>query len=204
MHEKKIRTVDDIIAATEEYGFLTFWDAEKTAASTLSAIDFNTLWDLREQAVNSHRVAYGKYFRKKMTFVSLELFPHLCALRRDGYDFDSLADEGKAPRREILVMDAVNADPAPVPSYALGKSLAIKGFDAAVASLQNKTYLCVTFKKSAMGTALLDTPEDIFGSELVRSAYGLSNAQNAEILSKAKVFKEYSDEEIKKALTPAV
>ncbi len=55
-----------------------------------------------------------------------------------------------------------------------------------------------------MGTALLDTPEDIFGSELVRSAYGLSNAQNAEILSKAKVFKEYSEEEIKKALTPAV
>ncbi|MCX4314286.1 MAG: hypothetical protein OSJ83_10610, partial [Clostridia bacterium] len=69
MHEKKIRTVDDIIAATEEYGFLTFWDAEKTAASTLSAIDFSTLWDLREQAVNSRRVAYGKYFRKKMTFV---------------------------------------------------------------------------------------------------------------------------------------
>lgn len=204
MHEKRIRTVDDIIDATNEYGLLTFWDEEKTAASTLSAVNFNALWELREQAVNSLKVAYGKYFRKKMTFVSLGLFPHLCALRRDGYDFDSLADEGKAPRREIVIMDAINADSAPVPSYALGKSLAVKGFDTSVASLQNKTYLCVTFKKSAMGTALLDTPEDIFGSELVRSAYGLSTAQNAEILAKAKIFSEYSEEEIKKALTPAV
>lgn len=172
MNDKRITDVDGLVDAVNEYGILQFWAEDRTSAWTLSGVNFNALWSIREQAVNSQRVAYGKFAQKKATFVSLDVFPYLCALRRDGYDFDSLADEGLAPNREKLVMNAVGDDFAP--SYALGKSLGMKGFDAVVTSLQNKTFLCLQFKKSMMGTALLVKPENVFGAELVRSAYSLS------------------------------
>lgn len=172
MNEKKITSVEDLIEKVDEYGILQFWAEEHTSAWTLSGVNFNTLWSLREQAVNSQKIAYGKFVQKKTTFVSLEVLPYLCALRRDGYDFDSLADEGLAPNREKLVMSSVGDELTP--SYALGRSLGIKGFDSVVTSLQNKTYLCLQFKKSIMGTALLTKPENIFGYDFVRSAYSLS------------------------------
>ena len=177
---KRISSVQDIIDCVNYYGILPFWSEDSFSAWQLSDVSFMKLWNLREKAVNSLQVAYGKFVGKKATFVSLAAFPHLASLRRDGYDFDSLTDEGRAPRREIDVMTAVGSEPTP--SYALSKSLGIKGFDGVVTSLQNKTYLCLHFKHSYMGTALLSRPEDIFGYDFVRSAYYLSVEQNAQIL----------------------
>ncbi len=169
----------------------------------MSGTDFNTFWGLREKAVNSQKIAYGKFVNKKATFVSLSVFPYLCALRRDGYDFDSLEDEGRAPRREITVMHAVGN--VPTPSYTLGKSLGMKGFDGTVTSLQNKTYLCLNFKKSAMGTALLCRPEDIFGAEFVRGKYSLTAAENvAEIQKRAAGLIEFGEKDRMKILSTAV
>lgn len=200
---KRIHTPDDLIACVDEYGILPFWTAEGFSAWQMSAVDFNTLWSVREHAVNTLKIAYGRFVNKKATFVSLKVFPHLVALRRDGYDFDSLADEGRAPRREIEIMNAVGCEPTP--SYNLGKSLAMKGFDGAVASLQNKTYLCLNFKKSAMGTALLCRPEDVFGETFVRSQYGLTPEQNARALSESvKGLSEFDEVTRKKILSVAI
>ncbi len=169
----------------------------------MSAVSFMKLWNMREKAVNSGEIVYGKFVNKKATFVSREAFPYLAALRRDGYDFDSLSDEGKAPRREIEIMNAVGNDPTP--SYKLSQSLGMKGFDGVVTSLQNKTYLCINFKKSYMGTALLCRPEDLFGYDYVRSAYGLSIQENVEkLLSLCPGLKELDEKIRAKALTPAV
>ena len=145
----KIHTAEDLIAAVNEYGVLPFWTDAGFSAWQMSGVNFNAFWTLREQAINTNQFVYGKFVNKKATFVSKEVFPYLAALRRDGYDFDSLTDEGKAPRREVEIMNAVGDKPTP--SYTLGKSLQMKGFDGAVTSLQNKTYLCLNFKKSAMG-----------------------------------------------------
>ncbi len=200
--ELKIHTVDDLIDCVNEYGILPFWD-ESFSAYAMSAVNFMKLWVLREKAVNSLKVAYGKYANKKMTFVSLDVFPHLAALRRDGYDFDSLSDEGRAPRREIEIMSAVGE--VPTPSYELGKKLEMKGYDGAVTSLQNKTYLCVTFKKSSMGSAMLNRPEDVFGYDFVRSKYGLSAEQNAqEIIKLAKGLQFFDEKTRAKILSSAV
>lgn len=200
---EKIYTVDDLLQAVDEYGILPFWDETGFSASQMSGVSFMKLWNVREKAVNTEKIAYGKFINKKATFVSLDVFPYLCALRRDGYDFDSLTDEGKAPRREIDVMNAVGD--TPTPSYNLGKSLAMKGYDTTVTSLQNKTYLCLNFKKSSMGTALLCRPENVFGYDFVRSAYSLSVEESAaELLKRAKGL-SLLDEKIKaKALLPAV
>lgn len=198
----RISDVNDLIDRTNEYGILPFWSDDGFSAWQMSAVNFNALWSVREQAVNTRKIAYGKFLNKKATFVSLDIFPYLVSLRRDGYDFDSLVDEGRAPRRESEIMAAVDG---PTPSYNLGKTLAMKGFDGAVTSLQNKTYLCINFKKSSMGTALLCKPEDIFGIDFVRSKYMISPQDcAAEILHMAKGLKELDEKTVRKALLPTV
>lgn len=198
-----IKTADDIIGAVDRFGFLPFWAEESFSAWKYSAVSFMKLWNLREKAVNSQKLAYGKFVCKKATFVSLKALPYLCAMRRDGYDFDSLVDEGRAPVREKEVMGAIDG---PTPSYALGKSLGMKGFDGVVTSLQNKTYLCLNFKKSSMGSALLCTPESLFGSELVRSAYDMSVSGCAEKLKTlcADALSHYDEKTAAKILSAAV
>ncbi len=199
----KIHTAEDLIAAVNEYGVLPFWTDAGFSAWQMSGVNFNAFWTLREQAINTNQFVYGKFVNKKATFVSKEVFPYLAALRRDGYDFDSLTDEGKAPRREVEIMNAVGDKPTP--SYTLGKSLQMKGFDGAVTSLQNKTYLCLNFKKSAMGTALLCRPEDVFGYDYVRGKYSLTPQENAvELLRLAKGLHEFDEKTRDKILSPAI
>lgn len=199
----KIHTAEDLIAAVNEYGVLPFWTDEGFSAWQMSGVNFNAFWTLREQAISTNEFVYGKFVNKKATFVSKEVFPYLAALRRDGYDFDSLTDEGKAPRREVEIMNAVGDKPTP--SYTLGKSLQMKGFDGAVTSLQNKTYLCLNFKKSAMGTALLCRPEDVFGYDYVRGKYSLTPRENAvELLRLAKGLHEFDEKTRDKILSPAI
>ncbi|MDE6401041.1 MAG: hypothetical protein K2L54_00335 [Clostridiales bacterium] len=199
----KICSVDDLITTINEYGILPFWTDEGFSAWAMSGVNFNAFWSVREKAVNTNEIVYGKFVNKKATFVSREVFPYLASLRRDGYDFDSLTDEGKAPRREIDIMNAIGDKPTP--SYSLGKSLEMKGFDGAVTSLQNKTYLCLNFKKSAMGTALLCRPEDVFGYDYVRSKYDLSPEENArELLKLAKGLQEFDEKTRAKILSVAV
>lgn len=200
----RIKTDDDLFAAIDEYGILPFWDEDGFSAWQLCDVNFMKLWYMRERVVNTKKVAYGKFVHKKATFVRLDLLPSLCALRRDGYDFDSLCDEGRVSSREKTVMDAVDASKDPTPSYALGKSIGIKGYDTCITSLQNKTYLCVTFKHSYMGSALLSRPETLFGYDFVRSAYNKTNEQNAALLAKTKGLKKFTPEEVKKILTPTV
>lgn len=203
--DKTIYNEDDLFNAVEKYGILTFWDEEKLSAWTLSGVSFMKLWNIREKLINSKRVAYGKFANKKATFVSLSLFPALVALRRDGYDFDSLRDEGLCPHREGLVMDAVLASNGePVPRYALGKSLSMKGYDGVVDSLQNKTYLCMTFKKSMMGTALISTPEDLFGYDFVRSEYSAPTDKLISTLSEAKGLQDFDEKALNKFMSKAI
>ena len=201
---KTIYTEQDLIDNINEYGILPFWsESGEFASSAMSGVHFTALWNIRERVVNSKAVVYGRFVNKKATFVSLDVFPYLAALRRDGYDFDSLTDEGRAPKREIDIMAAVGT--SPTPSYKLSQSLKMKGFDGTVASLQNKTYLCLTFAKSYMGTALLCRPEDVFGEQYTRSQYSLTPEQNAEqIMKRAKGIFKLDEKTRTKLLTVAV
>lgn len=198
----KIRTSKDITDAVNYYGILPFYNSENVCLESLSAVSFNKLWDLRYEPTNNKEFVYGKFWNGKAAFVSLELFPHLAALRRDGYDFDSLADEGRASHSEIVIMNAVGS--MLTPSYKLGASLGLKGYDARVAKLQNKTYLCQLFGKSYMGTALIAPPEEVFGAEYTRSKYNLSLEENSAALAKAPGLKDTDPKTLEKLLKPAV
>jgi hypothetical protein len=62
-------------------------------------------WAWREIIARSCRAAYGKFFAGKAGFISLRWLPFFANYRREGYDFDSRWEDGKASRREKNIMD---------------------------------------------------------------------------------------------------
>ena len=102
----------------------------------------------REIIARSGKVAYGKFFYKKSGFISVEWLPVFANYRRDGYDFDALYEDGKAPWKQKKIMDNFIEDK--VDSEILSNQLKVmagfgkdgeKGFDGAVTTLMMQLYL---------------------------------------------------------------
>ena len=190
-----LRSAEELAGYIEKVGFLPLFSnsipgfsvEEHTAASGWWTGDPDRdPWMWREILTGSRRVAYGKFFFGNAGFVSLEWFPDFVNLRRDGYDFDALWDDEKANRKQKKIMDLFpeGADAALLTSELRQKAGFGKegetGFDSTLTGLQMLTYLCpMDFcrRKNKAGKeygwriALMSTPEQIFGEELVRSRY---------------------------------
>lgn len=141
-------------------------------------------WYWREMAARNGNVAYGKFFDKKAGYISKKWLPYFVNYRRDGYDFDSRWDDELESYRNKKIMDLF-ADGEEYFSYEI-KELAgfssggEKNFEGTIADLQMKTYLTVkdfrqkTNKRGELygwSIAVYSTPESLFGTEFVRSAY---------------------------------
>ena len=199
---RALKTPEQAIEFIEKRGLVPLFSCEAAGFSleeqvtcrewwTGSAAD---PWEWREIIAASGRVAYGKLFGTRMGFCSLALFPYLCAYRRDGYDFDTLIEMGKAPMRERVIMDALKENDEP--SYRIRRIAGFgkdgyKGYETNLSSLMNQTYLVIrdfARKRKKNGeeygwpVAYYTTPERRFGEELVRSAYTLTKEQAAERL----------------------
>jgi len=130
-------------------------------------------WKWRKAIAAQGEIAYGKLFNGKAGYISKKWYPKFVNYRRDGYDFDSLYDEGLAPRR------------AAIPSYEIKKRAGFggggeKGFEGTMTALQMQTYLTVcgfVRRRNKAGAeygwpiALYTTPEALFGADFVRSEY---------------------------------
>lgn len=191
-----IHTVDEAIKYIIEVGFLPLFKngipgfslEERTIAehwwSGNAEVD---PWEWRAIIARSGEVAYGKFFDGKAGFISRKWLPFFANLRRDGYDFDALWEDGKASRRQKKIMDLFAEDNADAEIYSneikrdagFGKG-GEKGFDGTLTSLQHEMYLCVRDfrqKRNKKGEeygwaiAVYSTPEHIFGYDLVSSAY---------------------------------
>ena len=144
-------------------------------------------WEWRAMIARSGEVAYGKFFDNKAGFISKEWLPYFANYRRDGYDFDSLWEDGKASRRQKKIMDLFDEEHEDAELYSsvikqqagFGKD-GEKGFDGTITNLQMHTYLCVRDfrqKKNKKGqeygwaVAVYSTPEHIFGYKTVTAAY---------------------------------
>ena len=155
-------------------------------------------WEWREQIARSREVAYGKFFCKKAGFISLEWLPCFANCRRDGYDFDSLYDEGLANARSKRIMD-IFADgdgswkddlifSTEVKKLAgFGKEGA-KNFPGILTDLQMQLYLVmVDFKRRqnkrgadyGMPVSILLPPEAVWGYDAVTAAYSESPEESA-------------------------
>lgn len=103
-----IHSVDEAIKYINEFGFLPLFKndidgfslEERTVPeywwSDNPEID---PWMWRAIIARRHDIVYGKFFDKKAGFISKKWLPVFANYRRDGYDFDALYDDGKAPNK---------------------------------------------------------------------------------------------------------
>lgn len=146
-------------------------------------------WEWRKVLANEGRVVYGKFFSGKAGFMDIDLFPLLCAYRRDGYDFETLYELGQVSQRERAVMDAVgwevrhNAEIRKRAGF--GKN-GYKGYENTTVKLQDKTYLVIRKFQQRLNkqgqpygwaVAHLARPEACFGEDFIKGEYALSREQ---------------------------
>jgi hypothetical protein len=189
-----IDTKRQLCALIDEIGFITLFENKIPGLSVFEITKRkywfegdpeNDPWEWREQIAAEGKIAYGKFFGRKSGFISKELVPAFVNFRRNGYDFDSLYEEGLASRKSNLIMNLFEKENL-IPSYEIRKRAGFgkngeKGFEGALAALQMQTYLTVRGferKRNRAGeeygwsTALYSTPETLFGEDFVRSEYG--------------------------------
>ncbi len=109
-----IHTVEQLMDVIDEIGFLPLFKNEIPGFSVeertvpdywWSGDQERDPWQWREEIARSRRIAYGKFFNKKAGFISMKWLPVFVNYRRDGYDFDSLWEDGKASQRAKKIMD---------------------------------------------------------------------------------------------------
>ncbi|MBR3637821.1 MAG: hypothetical protein IKN45_07870, partial [Lachnospiraceae bacterium] len=141
-------------------------------------------WDWRTVIAREGRIVYGKFFGKKAGFISKKWFPYFANYRRDGYDFDSLWEDGKASMRQRKIMNLFE-DTTRLFSYEIKEKAGFgkggeKNFEGTISDLQMSTYLCMRdFKKRVnkkgeeygWDVAIYAKPEQLFGYKHVTKAY---------------------------------
>lgn len=189
----RIRTVDEALAFINKIGFLPLF-ANGVKGFSLEEHTYGPdwwsddpsrdPWMWRQILARSGKVAYAKFFDKKAGFISLSWLGSFANAARDGYDFDSRADQGIAPKRQLKIMNCF-AEAAELPSYELKEKAGFykggeKNFEGTLTALQEHTYLVVKDfrqKKNKMGLpygwhiAVYATPESLFGEERLSSDY---------------------------------
>lgn len=188
----ELRSAEDIVRLVQEVGFLPFFKNDIKGFSVEEccprelwfAADTDGPWEWKGPVARSGKCVYGKLFNGKAGFVSLEWFPDFANYRRDGYDFDTLYEIGKAPRKDKGIYDTVSAhgvllskDLKKICNYCKDGN---KGFDTVITRLQMQTYVSIADfvymqdkhgKTYGWGVAEYTTPEEQFGYDLVTSAY---------------------------------
>ncbi len=192
MKFKEVCSAEDIVALTEELGFLPFFansirgfSIEERCPSELWFVEGRDgPWEWKGPAAKSGRCVYGKFFQGKAGFVSREWFPILANYRRDGYDFDARYDDGLASRKDKAIVDALS-EHGPLLSKELKKLCNYrkggnKGFDTVIARLSMQTYVVVADfvymqdkagRPYGWGVAEYALAETLLGRDFVTSAY---------------------------------
>lgn len=192
---KPVYSPEDLEQRVQEAGFLPFFThkgagmsvQECTPPELWFAPDRDGPWEWKGPVIRTGSCLYGKFFGGKCGFVRADWFPDLANVRRDGYDFDSLYEEGLAPRKDKQIYDALTAG-EPILSSALKAACGYgkggnTGFDTVMTRLQAETYAVVedfVYRQDQFGrpygwgVARYATPEKLFGYDTVTAAYSRS------------------------------
>ena len=198
-----VHNADELLEVIEKVGFLPLFSNEVPGFSVENMTDPYCWWcgdeevdpwEWRAVLARTGKVAYGKFFGNKAGYVSKKWFPDFANYRREGYDFDSRYEDGKAGRREKLIMDLFWPkkgelwDATEEVSYysnevkekaGFGKG-GEKGFDSTCAKLQMSSYLTVkdfrprlNKKGESFGwsVAIYTLPEYLWGYKFVTKSY---------------------------------
>lgn len=192
MSSPTLTTPDSIHALVQKWGFLPFFRnsipgfsiEDHTPPSLWFGADPGP-WEWKGPVIRMGDCVYGKFFANKAGYISAEWLPDFLNYRRDGFDFDSRYDCGKASHKDLNIYDTI-ARYGTILSKKL-KSLCgytkaggEKGFDGAITRLQMQGYVCISDfeymidkhgNRYGWGVARYSTPETLFGYELTSSAY---------------------------------
>ncbi len=141
-------------------------------------------WEWRGIIATRGKIAYGKFFDGKAGFISLKWLPFFSNFRRDGYDFDSLWEDGKANMRQKKIMDCFELKETiyshelkALAGFGKGKE---KNFEGTISGLQKSLYLCVKEFRQKINKkgepygwpiAVYCKPEHLFSYEVMSAAY---------------------------------
>ena len=211
-----IHSADRLLQYIEQVGFLPLFANEIDGFSVENMTDPASWWggdadkdpwEWRGVIARTGKAAYGKFFGNKAGFVSREWFPHFANYRRDGYDFDSRYDDGKADRRQKLVMDLFwpeegeiweTEDKISLYSNEI-KTLAgfgkggQRGFESTISKLQMSSYLTVRDFRPRLNkkgeeygwaVAVYTLPEYLWGYRYVTGCYGYEPKESYERIRK--------------------
>ncbi len=191
MDRRKLETQEDLENMVLQYGFLPFFaneiegfSVEEHTPRRLWFTDNPGPWEWKGPVAVKGNIVYGKFFRNKAGFVSMEWFPDFANYRRDGYDLDALFDEGRLASKDrnlydVLVKHHALTTPELKGLCGYGPD-GLKGFDTVITRLQMLTYVNIrnfvyNVDKEGnfygWGISQYTTPEDQFGRTAVRKAY---------------------------------
>lgn len=196
-----IHTVEELKDYIEEIGFLPLFhnsiqgfsvEEHTVAAHWWTGDAEKDPWLWRVLITQEGNIAYGKFFGKKAGFIAKKWIPVFANLRRDGYDFDSLYEDGYAKNRAKKIMDLYEQEKV-ISSVKLKEMAGFgkggeKNFNGILTELQMQLYLVVkeyhkkvskAGKEYGMDIGYYAKPEDIWGYEFVTSCYGESVEESA-------------------------
>lgn len=188
-----IHTPEELGKLIEESGFLPlfrnnikgFSVEEYTATECWWSKDIERdPWLWRVQLAQSDKFVYGKFFNKKAGFISKEWFPCFANYRRNGYDFDSLYEDGYAKNRCKKIMDLFEQKEL-ISSIEMKKEAGFgkdgeKNFNGILTELQMQLYLTIQEfhkKRSKSGEeygmyiGYYAKPDKLWGYDYITSCY---------------------------------
>lgn len=198
-----IHASDGLLEVIEKVGFLPLFSNDVPGFSVENMTDPSCWWcgdpetdpwEWRSILARTGKVAYGKFFNNKAGYVSKKWFPDFANYRRDGYDFDSRYEDGKAGRREKLIMDLFwpkegelwdATDDVSLYSNEVKEKAGFgkggeKGFEGTCAKLQMSAYLTVKDFRPRLNkkgepfgwsVAIYTLPEYLWGYKFVTKSY---------------------------------
>ena len=221
---KLLRTADDLLELLRHIGFLPLFAGgiagfsveERTSASSWWSGDSQSdPWEWRIALAGHPEIAYGKFFDKKAGFIHRDFFPMFANYRRNGYDFDSLFDEGLVPHRAKRIMDVFEqineAGGNEIMSNELKEKAGFnkeggeKNFEGVLTELQMQTYLIVSDfrqRKNKNGEdfgwhiGVMKMPETKWGYDFISSQYNEEPSDSwQKIVAQIRSFFPHADEQ---------
>lgn len=114
--QEPLRSVDDLVARVEQYGFLPFFKwagngfsvQEMTDPQLFFVKDVEGPWEWKGPAIRTGRVAYGSIFNGKAGYVSLEMLPDFVNWRRASRKLSNAEFDESMPLSEHNLLDIIS------------------------------------------------------------------------------------------------
>ena len=189
---RTITSADELSVLVQEIGFLPFFKneiqgfsiEECTPPELWFSENADGPWEWKGPVARAGNCVYGKLFRRKAGFISLDWFKDFANYRRDGYDYEGFYEDGHSSHKDKDVYDLIS-ESGSILSKSIKQKLNYrkdgnKGFDTVITRLQMQTFVCISDfeymrdkygREYGWGVARYSTPENLFGEDFLAEAY---------------------------------